>query len=133
MNHSHCCFCNMFERQVVIPFLKIKSNSEISVEQKENQGRKCVGLGVWWNRMRRALMLLINWETHFHLLILTHWSECIHCDYYNAHKLIKICIGINIWYHIYIMLGKSNIKLANRVFRHHCVCFCWGREAGCDA
>lgn len=40
----------MFERQVVIPFLEIKNNSEINMEKKKkerNQGRKCVGLGVW--------------------------------------------------------------------------------------
>lgn len=36
----------MFERQVVIPSLKIKSHSEINVEKKEKQGRECVGLGV---------------------------------------------------------------------------------------
>ena len=46
MNHSHCGSYNMFETQVVILSLKIKSDSKIHVEQKRSQGRNSVVLGV---------------------------------------------------------------------------------------
>lgn len=113
MKHSHCCFYNIFKKQVVIQSLKTKSNSETNMEQKRNQAIKCVSLGVWWNRMRRTLTLLINWETYFHLLILTHWSGCIHCDWYNAHKLKNLLRYKPLMQYSYVWKGKHKIGQCN--------------------